>query len=838
MGSNPTAIAQEATNVRNIAPMPESSNDPRIGARPGSSDSLSSAPVAELIDVVTSLLAQATEPDLDLDEVMKVVCAHAQYITDAAGAVVEMADGEFMVYRAATGCLEPHVGLRLKRVGSLSGLTIASKEVAIAADTESDPRVDREACRKVGARSMLLVPLWFAGAPVGVLKVISPKASAFAGDHVQSLHLLAGVIAVAIRRAADREQQLATERSRAMGERLWRSVVEQSLSGFYIVQNLRFTYANRRFLEMLGYTLEELLALPSALEIIRPDQRALATENVRIRESGERETVHYELDCLRRDGTPIILEIFGGSIELESGTAVIATVIDITDRRRSEDMLRESEEWFRTLVESSTDMFGVLTLEGVYTYCSPSVFDQLGYEPGELVGRSAFDFIHHDDMQRIRRELDHALATPPHRASLALRFRHKSGSWRDCDTQVRIVSDPNGTPLLVVATRDVTEAHRLQRQMGDAERLVALGRVASAMAHEFNNVLMGIQPNAELIKRFRDEQKIRAAAERIEAGVRRGKTITQQVLRFTRSEPPSRRVVAVADILRAVQLEIAPVLPRGVSLAVEQEGELFVLADASQIEQTLVNLCLNARDAMPKGGAIAITSAASNAQEYPYGVLPATSAGFVRLSVQDSGTGVAPELRERIFEPLFTTKKGEGGSGLGLSVAQHIATVHEGALFLETEPGEGSTFHLFLVRAEPTVAAPVRRAGQSLLAKRVLIVEDDDMVAHGLEMAIGEWCEATHRVSTGGAAAAAAMRFTPDIVLLDYGLPDMRGTAVYRQLRANHPALPVVFITGHADGEIVRDEIGSSRVYICHKPFEIAELLDVMREAVEAGARP
>lgn len=681
---------------------------------------LNSKPVAELISVVSSLLAEATEPHLDLDGVMKLVSAHAQRLTGATGAVVEMAEGEFMVYRAATGGLQPHVGLRIPRAGSLSGLTVASNEVAVCEDTEVDGRVDRGACRKVGARSMLLVPLSFSGRVVGVLKVISGQPNAFGPDDTRSLHLLAGVLGVAIRRAEDRERQ-------------------------------------------------------------------------------------GEADRLRSE---------------------------------SERQLRESDDWFRTLIEGSSDMFGVLTLEGVYTYCSPSVFDQLGYDPSELVGRNAFDFIHHDDVQRIQRELGTVIETPPHRAGMALRFRHKSGSWRECDVRLRIVPAPDGTRQMVVTSRDVTEAHRLQRQMADADRLVALGRVASAMAHEFNNVLMGIQPNAELIKRFRDEEKTRAAAERIEAAVKRGKSITQQVLRFTRSEPPTRRVVRIAEILRAVQQEVSPGLFPGITFTVRQEEDLWVLADATQIEQTLVNLCLNARDAMPRGGTIAIVAEPSSATQYSYGVLPVTSSGFVHISVTDGGTGVPPELLTRIFEPLFTTKKSTGGSGLGLSVAQNIASSHEGALFVESVMGEGTTFHLFLMRAAPTAAAGiVARSQEWPEVKRVLIVEDDDLVAHGLETVLGEWCEAVERVSSGGAASAAAMRFSPDIVLLDYGLPDMHGTAVYRLLRAKNRSLPIVFITGHADGQIVRDEIGTNEVYICHKPFETSDLLEVMRAAVAAKAR-
>lgn len=657
--------------------------------------------VAELIAAVTSLLAEATEPELDVDGVMSLVCEHAQRLTGATGAAIEIAENSQMVYRATSGGLIPHLGLRLQQEGSLSGMAMQSGTVQLSSDTEIDPKVNREACRIVGARAMLIVPLKFSGVHIGVLKVISGEAGAFGAEQIQSLQLLTGVLGVVIKRSEDRQR------------------------------------------------------------------------------------------------------------------------------------LREEEEWFRTMIEGSTDLFGVLTLEAVYTYCSPSVTEQLGYEIPEIVGRNAFDFIHHDDVQRIHRELGTLLTTPPHQAEMTLRFRHKSGAWRDCDVRIRMVPIRDQEPVLVVASRDVTDAHRIARQMAEADRLVALGQVASAMAHEFNNVLMGIQPHAEVIKRTGGSDRAVASAERIEAAVKRGKSITQQVLRFTRSEAPMRKVVPVGDILRTLQLEIGPLLPATVTLTVEQQGELHVLADAGQIVQTLVNLCLNARDAMPLGGMITVSAAHSQSRQYPFGVLPAAMHDFVAISVRDTGPGIPPELRTRIFEPLFTTRRGEGGSGLGLTVAQHIATGHEGALFVESEPGQGATFHLFLVETSampPPSPAPLDHKPLGL--RQILIVEDDDLVAHGLELALADSARAITRVATGGAASAAALRVSPELVLIDYGLPDMSGTAVYRLLRAQWPHLPLVFMTGHADGQIVRDEIGTSDFHICYKPFDTANLLEVMRAAL------
>ena len=668
---------------------------------------LSGSRLRRLFSAVSDLLAETSREDLHVDEAMRLVCNRAQSVTGASGAVIEISEGEFMVYRASCGSLAAHEGMKIRREGSLSGQTLSSGVLQVCRDSELDARVNREASRRVGARSMALVPLVTGDAVVGILKVVAPTPDAFDLDQVNSLQLLAGVLAFCIQRAHDTQVRLEAERE-----------------------------------------------------------------------------------------------------------------------------LAESEAWFRTLIEGAPDMIGVLTLEGVYTYCSPSVTEHLGYAPGDLVGRNAFDIIHHDDVERVQRELALTLATPPHRASLQMRVRSFPGNWREVDVRLRMVTNAKGTPLLVVNSRDITTAHQLQRRVADSERLVALGRVASSMAHEFNNVLMGVQPHAELVARLSDSPAVHRSSERMLTALARGKNITQQILRLTRDEPPNRRQVSVSDVLRSVESEIEMVLPAGIHLTVESaEAELMVMAEATQVEQTLVNLCLNARDAMPAGGRIRVCASAVPDAERPPS-LRSGEQGFVCITVSDTGPGISSELMSRIFEPLFTTKKGLGGNGLGLPIARQIAEAHQGGLFVDSAPGAGATFSLFLPRAR-TASVPMDRGGERLTTaiRRLLLVEDDDLVAEGLIAALESMDIETKRVATGGAATAAVIEFTPEVVVVDYGLPDMRGTDVFRTLRARWPQLPIVFATGHADGAVVREEIGATDVEICSKPFSLPELLEAASRA-------
>jgi PAS domain S-box-containing protein len=792
---------------------------------------------ADLAAHVTELLTQILGVH-SVDDVLRIVCEHTQRITRADGCLIEIAEGDEMVYRAASGFLVPFVGTRLPRSQSLSGLAMETAAIQTSKDSTHDPRVNVLMNRKLGARSMVVIPLKHGDSIIGVLKPVWRKPEAFGEDVVRTLGLLAGIVAIAIRHAEESQDRNEMQRALEASEARWRDVVEQSLAGIYVIRNERFVYANDRYLDILGYTLDELLALPAALDVVVPEDRELTFSRFRERLDDDVERRGRIARCLRRDGSVVELQVFGSVVESPEGMYFMGTVIDVTERNQADQWLRASEEWFRNLIEGASDMIGVTELDGVLTYVSPSVREQLGYAPEQLVNLNAFDFIHEEDRDRVRRDIQAIVANPSHRVETRMRFRHATLGWRDCETRLRLVQ-AEGRPVVIVNSRDVTVQTALQRQVADAERLSSLGRVASSLAHEFNNVLMGIQPFADLIARTRDEGKLEKAAIGIQNAVRRGRTITQQVVRFTRGEQPRCRNVSVDGVLKMVRESLTEQLPADVHLEMRSTPELRAMVDAEQVSQLLVNLGLNGRDAMTGGGSLTISAHEAEGTTFPFGVLPADVAGgFVHFTVTDSGSGIEPEILSRIFEPLFTTRKAKGGSGLGLSIAQQIATAHHGALFVESRVGEGTSFHAFLPAASqpansiseaPAVAYPTG-------LKRVLIVDDDDLVADAVMMALGTMQILTHRVATGAAAVAATELFKPGLVLLDYGLPDMTGAAVYGLLRARWSDLPIVFATGHADAARLREEVGNPRLEVCLKPFEISRLMSAMNTAMSSDA--
>lgn len=787
-----------------------------------------------VLQTVTSLLGEATRLDISAGHAFNIACEHAQQLTGGTGSLIEVRDGDWMFCQGASGSMLPNLGTKLPLSNSFSGLTLRTLEPQICDDAETDPRINHDAARTPPPRSMASIPLHESGTPIGILKVTADQPHAFTRSHIERLTLIGRIVAIVICRAREAERLQELQRSLSVSEQRWRMIVDQTLAGIYVMEEGRLTFANPTLLSYLGYSAEELREIP-ALQLIAPPKRDAASARIADRLDGRVDSVQYETTAIRKDGSLIDIEIYGSTVELEGKRCILGTVLDITERKKATTALRRSEEWFRSLIENASDMIGVVDTAGTYLYTSPSVREQLGYEPSEMIGRSAFDFIHQDDVDRVGRELQTLVKTPSERVAIRLRFRHRTLGWRDCDVRLR-VEEHEGRTVVIANTRDVTEQGHLQRQVAEAERLASLGRVASSMAHEFNNVLMAIQPYADIIARVRDEERLLKASTSIGNAVRRGRTITQQILRIMRADAPNRTRVPVQRIIHTVTEEVRSLVGPVIRLeSVAPQPDLFVLADSAQIEQLIANLCLNARDAMPAGGILTIAAEETTEREFPFGVLSRTAPSFVHISVRDDGAGIPDELQHRIFEPLFTTKKAQGGTGLGLTVAQQIATSHDGALFVESRLGEGTTLHLFLPAAPPAETSTVEVASADLPEnlQRILLVEDDDLVAHGLTASLGSMMLETRRVATGAAAVDAVETFRPDAVVLDYGLPDLPGTTVYKLLRSRWPKLPIVFATGHADAAVVRSEIGSEAVEICFKPFDVARLL----EAIVASMR-
>jgi signal transduction histidine kinase/ActR/RegA family two-component response regulator len=386
---------------------------------------------------------------------------------------------------------------------------------------------------------------------------------------------------------------------------------------------------------------------------------------------------------------------------------------------------------------------------------------------------------------------------------------------------------------VVVGFTDITDRRKLEAKLEQANRISSLGRLAATIAHEFNNVLMGIAPFVDVM---RGGKNLEASLDHIGRAVARGRRITQDILRFTQPAQPSLVAVEVEPWLQGIAVEARSLLSPLCTIEVKPCGEsLYIDGDPTQLQQIFTNLILNARDAMPLGGRVTIEVRRESANaKLPFVV--AHPERFAHLVVRDTGCGMNAEMLRNVFEPLFTTKR--NGTGLGLPVALQVVQRHGGEMFVESTPGAGTTFHLFLpLAAAPAVSDAKPAIARATVARStsVLLVEDDATVAAGIASLLELEGMRVDVAGTGTDALSMLRRKVPHVVILDVGLPDIDGTAVYAEIARTLHDLPVIFSTGHADLRKLDALVRSPHVGFLPKPYDGAALLKALTKVMASA---
>lgn len=512
---------------------------------------------------------------------------------------------------------------------------------------------------------------------------------------------------------------------------------------------------------------------------------------------------------------------------------------DVTKREEAFRNVRRSEEHFRSIIENASDIIAIVGRNGRVSYESPSVERVLGYEPRALLGRSFVDLIHPDDAGRAATFLARQFEEVGAIQTVELRLRHRRGLWRSFEVVAKNLIKKGVASAIVMNARDITDRKLLEAQLVQAQRLGGLGRLAATVAHEFNNVLMGMQPFAELLQRPEaTPTMIRRGGWHIGNSIQRGKRIVLDILRFTQPYVPALTPVDLGEWWQTFSPEAEVVLGNMVDVVstIPHHG-LFALTDRTQLSQVMSNLVANASHAMPSGGRLTIeASVPEHDAIFPFGVVPHPD-HFVQICITDTGHGMVPEIVERVFEPLFTTRQ-SGGTGLGLAVAHQVLTQHGGYIFVESEPGNGTTFHLFMPRAIRPGANPNDPGARPRpAAKRLLFIEDELAIVEGIAAVLAEDGIEVEGLGSGYGVVEALARFHPDVVLLDYGLPGMDGSEVYTCIRKVDPSIPVIFATGHGNRQILQESLRDPRTRFLQKPFEVADLLEIMVSLELGGTR-
>jgi two-component system cell cycle sensor histidine kinase/response regulator CckA len=503
------------------------------------------------------------------------------------------------------------------------------------------------------------------------------------------------------------------------------------------------------------------------------------------------------------------------------------------------------DERTRALLEHSHEVTCLVDAAGAVTWVSASVASVLGYAPEDYRALAPGELFHPDDASALERTLERLRAAPDEPATLRYRLRHKNGRWRWIEaTATNRLAHPE-LRAIVLHQRDVTDRHQLEERVQQAHKMDAIGRLAGGIAHDFNNMLSAISGFTNLaLGRLAPADPAREELAEVLDAAARAAMLTRQLLAFSRQQILQPRVFDLAAEVRKLEPMLRRAINEDIELRVETPADpVPVKADVSQIEQVLLNLVINARDAMPLGGRLELVVGTAHRKDADVHAFAGAQAGpHALLAVRDSGQGMSTEVRERIFEPFYTTRPGSS-HGLGLSTVFGIITQSHGHLTVQSEPGEGTQFQIFLPLSAEDVPDELDSVPPRLAHARqetVLLVEDEAAVRryasrvlrsagyHVLEAASG-------REALGLAGTHAGVI---DLLFTDVVMPGMSGPQLAEKLAASRPGLRILYTSGYAATVMEQHGVLDEAVDLVEKPIAPQALLAKVRELLDRVPAP
>lgn len=463
------------------------------------------------------------------------------------------------------------------------------------------------------------------------------------------------------------------------------------------------------------------------------------------------------------------------------------------------------------------------------------------------MGKSLLDFIHPEDLAPVRAVLqrlilDGGTAVPPD-----FRFRHKNGSWVWLEAFANNLQNDAAVGGVVVISREVSARRAFEEQVRQAQKMEAVGRLAGGIAHDFNNLLMVIRGYAEMvIEHAAAAPSVRQNAETIVRTAERAANPTRQLLTFARKHVFSSQTIDLNALVAGLGDVLSGLVGEELELGVKLDSRAgSITGDPGQIEQVIMNLVVNGRDAMPRGGSLELETANMDVQEVPTRTRAVVPPGkYVRLTVSDTGVGMDSEMQSHIFEPFFTTKSAEKGTGLGLSVVYNIVRGSGGHLWVNSEPGRGSSFHVYLPRVDSIperALVPVPDDSARIGTETILVAEDRPdllwMICQYLQSLGYSVLEAKDGLET--ATLAEQYQGTIDVLLTDVVMAGMRGPELAPRLTSTRPDMKVIYMSGYTEGsfESCREEELSPTASLLQKPFKLDHLAATIREVLGAASR-
>ncbi len=605
-------------------------------------------------------------------------------------------------------------------------------------------------------------------------------------------------------------------------------------------------YVNPTFERVYGYTKEEAIGrTPRILKsgAHEPEVYAKLWSTLLAKQQFTGEIINET-----KDGSLINVEASANPIldDKDEIIGFLAIQRDVTDRKRTERALQASEERLRKLMENVPEGIAVLAVDGRILYANPAIGRMLGYDVNELVGHKLADFQHPDDRgpaaARVRSLLDSGSGYPSQ-----YRLLRKDQSVIVVDVFSRAI-EYEGQTALISTMRDLSERIQLEQQLRQAQKLEAVGQLAGGIAHDFNNLLTVIQANSELAadELAKTERGGLGQLEEIQAAVARGKSLIEKLLTFGREGELRIEVLDLGKVITDFQPTLRRLLPEDIDIHVDCPASLpKIVAGKSSVEQIVMNLCTNARNAMPEGGALLIGLRPANLEMGDWLTPGQTAPGeYVCLSVNDTGIGMGEDVKARLFEPFFTTRRLGEGTGLGMAVVYGLVKQMNGDVRVYSEAGRGTTVEIYLPVAAtiPEADETVRPVEPQLEGgnETILLAEDEPAVRRvaqrSLErlgytvISVADGAEALERYEAGADAI--------DLVVTDVVMPKRGGKALYAALRERGAQVPFLFTSGYTAGDAGETAKLEPGLPFLPKPWTMSELAGKVREVLDNPRSP
>ena len=643
----------------------------------------------------------------------------------------------------------------------------------------------------------------------------------------------------AVREARERADHQRAEEARARNELRLQTVLDSALDAVIgMDSDGLITDWNRRAESIFGWTEVEALDKPLAELIVPARHREAHPYGFRGFLRGGQETVlnrRVETTALRRDGSEFPVELATSIIEIDGKLRFNAFIADITDRKRTEETIREQAR----LLDVAHDAILVVNLEDTVLYWNEGAQRLYGWTAPEARGRRLSTLFYKEPPARLKQAADDLLKNGEWRGELEQVTRN--GNAITVESHWTLVPESNGTAKsILVVNSDITERKSLEKQFLRAQRLENLGTLAGGIAHDLNNVLAPLLMGVQLLSTSVTGDKEQKWIDAMQLSIKRGASLVKQILSFARGVEGERRLMDVRGLMGEIETIAKETFPRSIQLRTQVSSGLWpVSGDFTQLYQVLLNLCVNARDAMPHGGSLTLKAENVTLEEqYAHRQDHAGPGAYVLLSVSDTGTGMPANIIEKIFDPFFTTKEVGTGTGLGLSTAMGIVKSHGGFLDVYSDVGKGTEFRVYLPAQEvPVVANGIEPQRELPLGhgEVVLLVDDEAAI---LEMTKATLESHEYRVLAAGDGTEAIALYAQhqqeiDVVITDMMMPYLSGSNTIRALQKLNPSVKILVVSGLMGNEQVAEVVDAQKIAFLQKPYTAEGLLTTLQQVIK-----